>query len=40
MPTGGYILVIGGVLALVSGLALLWFDKPVSKDVTEQFKDL
>ena len=40
MSTLGYVLTIGGLAALVSGVALLLFDKPVSKDLADRFSDL
>ena len=40
MSTFGFVLAIGGLAALVSGVALLLFDKPVSKDIAERFADL
>ena len=40
MSTAGYVLILGGLAALFSGVALLLFDKPVSKDFTDKFADL
>ena len=40
MSTIGYVLAVGGLAALVSGVALLLFDKPVSKDIAKRFADL
>ena len=40
MSAVGYVLILGGLAALFSGVALLLFDKPVSKDLTEKFADL
>jgi len=40
MSTAGYVLILGGLAALFSGVALLLYDKPVSKDLADRFADL
>ena len=40
MSTAGYVLILGGLAALLSGVALLLYNKPISKDLADRFADL